>query len=119
MTENEQKTPAPPAHVAWDETAPSRDYVDTLKDEIEDLRRQLRAAKDAHLSIVKENDAAAPQCCMCGKKNLSTVEGDGGTECELEDGRWVCSAACWDRAVEPTPAQHGAPCASKTPATGS
>jgi len=47
---------------------------------------------------------AAPQCCMCGKKNLSTVEGDGGSECELVDGRWVCSAECWDRAVEP--AQH-------------
>lgn len=42
-----------------------------------------------------------PQCCMCGKKGLSTVEGDGGAECELSDGRWVCSAECWDRAVEP------------------
>lgn len=48
----------------------------------------------------------APQCCMCGKKNLSTVEGDGGTECELEDGRWGCSAECWDRAVETAPSQH-------------
>ncbi|MCZ3377477.1 hypothetical protein [Rhizobium sp. AG207R] len=45
-----------------------------------------------------------PQCCMCGKKGLSTVEGDGGSECELSDGRWVCSAECWDKAVEPTPA---------------
>lgn len=51
----------------------------------------------------------APQCCMCGKKNLSTIEGDGGSECELEDGRWVCSAECWDRAVEPAPSQHAAP----------
>ncbi|KDR87695.1 hypothetical protein L905_19035 [Agrobacterium sp. TS43] len=40
---------------------------------------------------------------MCGKKGLSTTEGDGGTECELSDGRWVCSAECWDRAVEPAP----------------
>lgn len=40
-----------------------------------------------------------PQCCMCGKKDLSTVEGDGGTECELSDGRWVCSEVCWDKAV--------------------
>jgi hypothetical protein len=38
---------------------------------------------------------------MCGKKDLSIIEGDGGTECELSDGRWVCSAECWDRAVEP------------------
>lgn len=51
----------------------------------------------------------APQCCICGKKNLSTVEGDGGTECELEDGRWVCSSVCWDRAVEPSPSQHLVP----------
>lgn len=47
---------------------------------------------------------ASPQCCMCGKKGLSTVEGDGGSECELSDGRWVCSAECWDKAVDPTPA---------------
>ncbi len=46
-------------------------------------------------------EPAGPQCCMCGKKGLSTVEGDGGTECELSDGRWVCSVECWDRAVEP------------------
>lgn len=59
--------------------------------------------------IVEQIDPACqtnlegPQCCMCGKKYLSTVEGDGGTECELSDGRWVCSAECWDRAVEPSP----------------
>lgn len=47
--------------------------------------------------------SARPQCCMCGKKGLSTVEGDGGTECELSDGRWVCSSECYDRAVEPAP----------------
>lgn len=47
---------------------------------------------------------ASPQCCMCGKKGLSTVEGDGGFECELSDGRWVCSAECWDKAVDPAPA---------------
>ena len=40
------------------------------------------------------------QCCMCGKKGLSTKE-DGGPECELSDGRWVCSSACWDRVVQP------------------
>ena len=42
------------------------------------------------------------QCCMCGKTGLSTVEGDGGTECELSDGRWTCSQDCWERAVDPT-----------------
>jgi hypothetical protein len=47
--------------------------------------------------------AEPPQCCMCGKKGLSKVEGDGGTECELADGRWVCSQDCWVRAVDPSP----------------
>ena len=43
------------------------------------------------------------QCCMCGKRGLSTVEGDGGTECELPDGRLTCSHDCWDRATSPAP----------------
>lgn len=43
--------------------------------------------------------AATAQCCMCGNKNLSTIEGDGGTECELSDGRWVCSSGCYEIAV--------------------
>lgn len=42
----------------------------------------------------------APLCCICGKKDLSTVEGDGGEECELHDGRWTCSRLCYDLAVE-------------------
>lgn len=37
------------------------------------------------------------QCCMCGKLGLSTAE-DGGPECELHDGRWVCSRKCYDAA---------------------
>ena len=37
----------------------------------------------------------AVQCCMCGKRGLSTEE-DGGPECELSDGRWVCSSDCWE-----------------------
>lgn len=41
---------------------------------------------------------AEAQCCMCGKTGLSTVEGDGGTECQLEDGRWTCSEPCWEKA---------------------
>ena len=48
------------------------------------------------------------QCCMCGKKGLSTVDGDGGAECELPDGRWTCSRECWDRATEPMTAQQAA-----------
>lgn len=44
--------------------------------------------------------AAEPQCCMCGKTGLSTVEGDGGSECQLSDGRWTCSFECWERATE-------------------
>jgi len=46
---------------------------------------------------------AETKCCVCGKAGLSTVEGDGGTECELADGRWTCSFECWERAVEPDP----------------
>jgi hypothetical protein len=42
--------------------------------------------------------AGAAQCCMCGKKGLSTEE-DGGPECELSDGRWVCSSDCYDVAL--------------------
>jgi hypothetical protein len=40
-----------------------------------------------------------PTCCMCGKTGLSTVEGDGGEEAEMADGRWVCSEKCYDRAL--------------------
>jgi hypothetical protein len=42
--------------------------------------------------------AGAAQCCMCGKRGLSTEE-DGGLECELPDGRWVCSPDCYDKAI--------------------
>ncbi len=42
--------------------------------------------------------AGAAQCCMCGKKGLYTEE-DGGPECELFDGRWVCSSDCYDVAL--------------------
>lgn len=57
------------------------------------------AIKRGHLALpaVQPNTA---QCCMCGKKGLSPEE-DGGTECELPDGRWVCSGDCWEDAVVP------------------
>ena len=56
---------------------------------------------DAMDAIDALRDKPAPaQCCMCGKTDLSTVEGDGGPECQLDDGRWTCSHACYDRATE-------------------
>ena len=66
-------------------------------------------------------DGALAQCCMCGKTDLSTAE-DGGPECELHDGRWVCSSECWDIAVSiidrliPRPAEP--PDAPDAPETG-
>jgi len=60
----------------------------------------LRAALTAAEAQLAERDAAtAQQCCMCGKKGLSTEE-DGGPECELHDGRWVCSRECYERAID-------------------
>jgi len=50
------------------------------------------------LAAQPEAVAGAAQCCMCGKKGLSTEE-DGGPECELSDGRWVCSSDCYDVAL--------------------
>lgn len=47
-----------------------------------------------------------PPCVRC-LKPCSTEE-DSGPECQLTDGRWVCSEACWDAAARmwdaPTPA---------------
>ena len=57
-------------------------------------------AKELKARIEALNAERDAQCCMCGKKGLSTEE-DGGTECELPDGRWVCSGDCWDDALEP------------------
>jgi hypothetical protein len=50
-----------------------------------------------------QGEAELVQCCMCGKKGLSTVEGDGGSECQLEDGRWTCSFGCYNRATADIP----------------
>lgn len=55
-------------------------------------------AADEILSALEPQQEEAPQCCMCGKKGLSTIEGDGGTECQLEDGRWTCSEPCFEKA---------------------
>jgi len=66
---------------------------------------------DFNTRILSTLTVDVAQCCMCGKTGLSTVEGDGGTECQLEDGRWTCSLACWDKAGGdgpdlPSPAQE-------------
>ena len=65
-------------------------YLD-LYDEVQ----RLRAERDW---LRAERDRLRTQCCMCGKTGLSTIE-DGGPECELDDGRWVCSVDCYDLAV--------------------
>jgi hypothetical protein len=62
-----------------------------------------KAAAQADYAALDVQPAPDVQCCMCGKKGLSTVEGDGGPECELSDGRWVCSRECYEKAVEPAP----------------
>ena len=49
------------------------------------------------LNAAASGDLLPVQCCMCGKTDLSIKE-DGGPECELHDGRWVCSGPCWDKA---------------------
>jgi hypothetical protein len=52
---------------------------------------EARLAAEAALASIK------PQCCFCGKKDLSA---DGGAGRELDDGRWVCSSECWDGMVD-------------------
>ena len=71
-----------------------------------DRTARSRALRNSAAAILALRDKPAPaQCCMCGKTDLSTVEGDGGPECQLDDGRWTCSHACYDRATEePAPA---------------
>lgn len=68
----------------------------------------IRSALEAALRAAPADE---PQCCMCGKTGLSTVEGDGGSECQLSDGRWTCSFECWERATErdapPAPVADG------------
>lgn len=71
-------------------SAPSRDQVEQAKSDIANTRQRILSALD-----LSPTDT---QCCMCGKTGLSTIEGDGGTECQLEDGRWTCSGPCWEKA---------------------
>lgn len=59
----------------------------------------LRPAIARAIAIARDEGRAEAQCCACGKTGLSTVEDDGGTECQLDDGRWTCSQDCYDRAL--------------------
>lgn len=68
-----------------------------------ELWQLLKDYKRAARELIRRVRADAPQCCMCGKTGLSTVEGDGGSECQLSDGRWTCSFECWERATESAP----------------
>ena len=63
-----------------------------------DMNDALWAMLERCRNIKPADGEALAQCCMCGKTGLSTAE-DGGPECELHDGRWVCSSECWDIAV--------------------
>lgn len=67
-------------------------------DEIVEAINNALAARPAPQPAV-DTRVVGPQCCMCGKLDLSTVEDDGGAECELHDGRWVCSSDCYDHAI--------------------
>jgi len=70
-------------------------YKETDIDRLQERAEKGEAERDR---LRAERDALQSQCCMCGKTGLSIIE-DGGPECELDDGRWVCSVNCYDRAV--------------------
>jgi hypothetical protein len=78
-----------------------RDAEDTTFWLVSDKLRLTPLGRAVLAALPAANTSA--QCCMCGKTGLSTVEGDGCTECELSDGRWVCSSDCWDKADPLTP----------------
>lgn len=60
----------------------------------EPLSDEVIAALVAHHPMEPAAEEPCEICCVCGKA-VSTAE-DGGPECELEDGRWVCSRVCYD-----------------------
>ncbi|MEZ2220715.1 hypothetical protein [Rhizobium sp. RCC_161_2] len=66
----------------------------------EDREMIINGCHDLLIASKSPAPEIAVQCCMCGKTDLSTVEGDGGTECQLSDKRWTCSEDCYDRATE-------------------
>ena len=71
---------------------------DALAHMLDLSKRTTEAVIDRAEKAEAERDRLRTQCCMCGKTGLSTIE-DGGPECELDDGRWVCSVDCYDLAV--------------------
>ncbi|OAM84206.1 hypothetical protein [Devosia elaeis] len=64
----------------------------------EEAKAAAQADYERRILSALDLSPADTQCCMCGKTGLSTIEGDGGTECQLEDGRWTCSEPCWEKA---------------------
>lgn len=66
---------------------------------VEGIRAKLRELAEKPGPELNHFAMSRPNCAMCGKTGLSTNEDDGGTESELEDGRWVCSFDCWERAT--------------------
>ena len=79
-----------------------------LQSVINGAKQRLRPAFEAAIQPDPEaRQAGVAQCCMCGKNGLSTAE-DGGPECELHDGRWVCGRDCYDRATEGPDAHQAA-----------
>lgn len=69
---------------------------------MDNVRFILAAVAPLIAAAAAEREADKAQCCMCGKKGLSTAE-DGGPEAELHDGRWVCSLACYDKVPAAAP----------------
>ncbi len=86
------------------------DFVEDLKHGVSftylaDFETHQRQSSEANTLLAKAAEvivgltgAGQAQCCMCGKKGISTVE-DGGPECQLDDDRWTCSRECWDMAT--------------------
>ena len=81
-----------------------------IRDENADLRRQLddagKAAFVAHMEERNRREAAEAKvaaletiCPVCGKQDISTAE-DGGPECQMATGHWVCSRRCYELLAE-------------------
>jgi hypothetical protein len=87
-------------HAALEQWCRCRDMIYALIDTGKEVMPDERPVRVRQTDIGPGDQAVAgaAQCCMCGKKGLSTEE-DGGPECELADGRWVCSSDCYDVAL--------------------
>lgn len=61
----------------------------------------LTAIAAALRTPASEGDGGRVVCCVCGVPVDTRENGTPGAE--LNDGRWVCSGACWERATADTP----------------